>query len=623
MRFSFLPRPQLSLPPWLALPLALAACGAPSARPEPASEPVSAVPAPPAAPQGLAGGSGRAVVPDAAAGERAAEEARVVEQVIALGRTDSRAEQFLRHLCLEIGPRLTSSHNLATAELWALEQFESMGLQANLERWGEFPVGFDRGAFRGGIVGDPTVNFEFTTMAWTPGTAGPVRGRALLRPETEEQLEQVQDLLAGAWLLPRTYPRGTERPKVDTALREKIQSAIAAAGIAGEVRSTGRPLVITDGNFQIKWDKLPKNVRISLRGDQHADVVARIERGESVELEFDIDNRFYEGPVPQHNVIADIRGSEWPDEYVIVGGHLDSWDGAQGAVDNATGCATTLEAARLLMASGARPKRTIRFALWTGEEQGLFGSEGYVRDHADELERISAVFIHDGGTNYLSGLGITYDMEEQLRVVCAPIFDLDPAYPFRLRVSDGFNYSPDSDHAPFAGKGVPGFFWDQSGKSDYDHMHHTQYDTFETAVAEYQQHSAMVVALAAFNTANLPGLLSRENFEPIPPRRMGVTLDGTRLASVSNDGKAAKAGWKVDDVVVSVDGAAVASREDVTQALQSGGPRKLVVLRRGTETLETVLDYSGGKDELERQRRASLREAAKAERGLAERKKFW
>jgi carboxypeptidase Q len=556
------------------------------------------------------------------------------ERVIELAKRDSEVEEHLRYLSKEIGPRLTSSLALQRALEWTRAEFESYGLQARLESWGEFPVGFDRGPARGRMIAAPAAGADgtaapedaelvFGTPAWSAGTHGAVRAPAVIAPRNEEELAALEGRLAGAWVVAPTYSRD-ERPSRE--LRKKLDEAYAAAGIAGTVRrafARKGELIITDGNFQIKWDKLPKNVRISLRGDQHADVVARIERGESVELEFDIDNRFYEGPVPQHNVIADIRGSEWPDEYVIVGGHLDSWDGAQGAVDNATGCATTLEAARLLMASGARPKRTIRFALWTGEEQGLFGSEGYVRDHADELERISAVFIHDGGTNYLSGLGITYDMEEQLRAVCAPIFDLDPAYPFRLRVSDGFNYSPDSDHAPFAGKGVPGFFWDQSGKSDYDHMHHTQYDTFETAVAEYQQHSAMVVALAAFNTANLPGLLSRENFEPIPPRRMGVTLDGTRLASVSNDGKAAKAGWKVDDVVVSVDGAAVASREDVTQALQSGGPRKLVVLRRGTETLETVLDYSGGKDELERQRRASLREAAKAERGLAERKKFW
>src|SRR5262249_11552950 len=149
------------------------------------------------------------------------------------------------------------------------------------------------------------------------------------------------------------------------------------------------------------------------------------------------DNRFVQGPIPQYNVIADLVGTEKPDEYVIVGGHLDSWDGAQGTVDNGTGSATTLEAARLLAAVGAKPKRTIRFMLWSGEEQGLFGSENYVQKHPELLPKISVVLVHDEGTNYLSGLGVPHAMFGALQEALAPLVDLDPDYPFKLSQVEG------------------------------------------------------------------------------------------------------------------------------------------------------------------------------------------
>ncbi|HTF87695.1 MAG TPA: M20/M25/M40 family metallo-hydrolase [Planctomycetota bacterium] len=562
--------------------------------------------------------SQRSPVAAIAAPSRGTDDAQVIATLIDLARRDNHVQDHLRHLCLAIGPRLTSSHNLAKAQEWALEQFRSWGLEAKLEQWGEFPVGFDRGAFRGNIVGDPTP-FEFTTSSWTAGTKGPTRGRVVFKPETLDQLAEVKDQLSGAWLVLRVYEESADRPKPDKEEREAVAAAIEAAGIAGEIRSSGRDLVLTGGNQRVAWDKLPTAVRVSLRGSQYKDLVARVSGGETVEVEFDIDNRFYEGPVPQYNVIADIVGSEHPDEYVIVGGHLDSWDGAQGAVDNGTGSATTLEVARLLMAAGARPKRTIRFALWSGEEQGLFGSTGYVRDHADELDRISAVYIHDGGTNYLSGLGVTYEMEPQMRQICAPLFDLNPELPFKLRVTDGFQFSADSDHAPFAQKSVPGFFWDQDGKSDYNHMHHTQYDTFDTAVPEYQEHSALVAAIAAYNTANLPSLLDRGNFKAGEPRRMGVNLNGAKLGTVNKGGKAEAAGWKVGDIVQSIDGVAVTKQSEVTNELQKGGPRKVFVLLRGTETIETVLDYSDDPEEAARAERRAMREARKQ----AAAKKFW
>ena len=243
---------------------------------------------------------------------------------------------------------------------------------------------------------------------------------------------------------------------------------------------------------------------------QYDEITGWLKAGKTVTLEFDIRNHFKKGPIKLYNVIADIPGTEKPDEYVIVGGHIDSWDGATGATDNGTGVATTLEAARILMKAGVKPKRTIRFMLWSGEEQGLLGSAAYVKSHKDLMSRISAVLVHDGGTNYLSGIGATEAMLADFEKVFEPVKDLDPAYPFEVRKVAGL-MGGGSDHASFLGANVPGFFWGQrGGRAVYQHTHHTQFDTFDAAIPEYQVHSSLVVALGAYGIANLDHLLSRE-----------------------------------------------------------------------------------------------------------------
>jgi Zn-dependent M28 family amino/carboxypeptidase len=241
------------------------------------------------------------------------------------------------------------------------------------------------------------------------------------------------------------------------------------------------------------------------------DAVAKhMAAGDDVTLEFDIRNYFRKGPIPIYNVLADIPGSELPDEYVIVGGHIDSWDGATGATDNGTGVATTLEAARILMASGVRPKRTIRFMLWSGEEQGILGSRAYVEAHEDLMPKISGVLVHDLGTQYLSSIsGLSYQLAD-LNQVFAPVMTLNPSFPFRVRSTDNLT-SLGSDHRSFVRAGVPAFFWGQSGDGfNYWDSHHSQHDTFDKAMPEYQEHSSIVIALAAYGIANLDHMLPRE-----------------------------------------------------------------------------------------------------------------
>ena len=529
------------------------------------------------------------------------------ERVIELARRDNRVQEHLRHLSLTVGPRLTGSHGLLEAEQWCRDQLAAWGLDARLERWGEFAVGFDRGHASGALLAPRRIEFVFTTPAWTPGTEGPARGPALPWPADEAALEALRPALQGAWIV---RPAG-ERPQREWS--EAVEQALVEGGAVGQISaSRSEELVHTGGNPRIEWDTRPKLCSVVLRGDQHAELVELLAGEAQVELEFDIDNRFFPGPVPLHNVVADLVGSERPDEYVIVCGHLDSWDGAQGTVDNGTGVATTLEAARLLAESGLRPRRTIRFILWSGEEQGLLGSRAYVEQNPEILPRVSAVLNHDGGTNYLSGLAATPEMMPALREACAALFELEAGMPFELREVEALSGGGGSDHASFVRAGVPGFFWMQSGRSDYNRHHHTQYDTFEAAIPAYQRHSAVVAAVTAVGLADQDEPLDRTFMEPIEPRRLGVRLDGATVARVMEEGKAAEAGWQDGDVIVAVDGQELGDdRRALMRQVQEGGPRFVFTLRRGEETIESVLDWSDDPAELERVRRAQARAKAR------------
>jgi hypothetical protein len=537
----------------------------------------------------------------------AAPEPTPAEQVIALAQRDNRVMETERILAKQHPKRLTGSQGYDRAAQWAVDTFRSYGLDARLETWGEFPVAFDRGVQKGRVVfTDGTQEpLTFATMAWTAGTNGPSRGRAVLEPRTQAELDAIVPKrdFAGAWIV-RTETK--EGAKFKKELRESYEEA----GILGTLRrgsADGR--LGMGGNSRVDPDKLPRQVDAKVLAAQYDDIVARLERGERVDVEIHSENIFGASPTACTNVIADLRGTQHPEEFVIVQGHLDAWDGAEGAQDNGTGVATAIEAARLITRAGLKPKRTIRFVLYSGEEEGLFGSEGYVRDHAKELPDISVVLTHDAGGTYLEGIDATYAQLADTLKVCAPLSVLDRRFPFSVREVDGLQNSGDSDHAPFIQKGVPSFFWHQSEK-DYEHVHHTQYDTFEEVDAAQLEHSAIVVAVAAIGFANLDKKLDRTDMKPLPRRRMGVRFDDACVVEqVTEDGKAAKAGWKIGDKVVSVDGRSVSTQGEVSAKLQEGGPKKTIRLLRGSETIESVLDYTGEPGEDERAERAARRAA--------------
>lgn len=464
--------------------------------------------------------------------EKAPTPAAVIDAIIKEGTDNSKVWETLTYISEEIGPRLTGSAGLERANVWSRAKFTDYGLKnAHLMRWGDVPVRFDRGPSSARMVSPVERDLEFTTRAWGAGTDGPVRGKVVKAPLTLEAVEEVRDQLTGAWVLSKTQRRRRNRDKEAAAaereLREQIDVALKEAGILGKVVGNSRDQITTGGLRgwrDLTMDTLPTDVEVTIRRQDYDAINSRLSDGEEVELEFDLKHYFTEGPFGVFNTIAEIPGTEFPDEVVIVSAHLDSWNGpmSQGTQDNGTGSSVTLEAARILMAAGAKPRRTIRFCLWSGEEQGLLGSRGYVESLSEEeLSKISACFVDDGGTYYQGGLFCVAEMEPMLTAATRPVHDAFPNLPIDIVVRDKMPRGGSSDHASFNGKGVPGFFWTEKNRPDLEGMGyrfswHTQYDTLEYAIEEYLIQSATCSAVTAYSLAMADTLLPRYVPEPKP-----------------------------------------------------------------------------------------------------------
>lgn len=534
----------------------------------------------------------------------------VVAQVIEEGLERSRVMEHLDHLTNRIGPRLTSSDRFTQAAEWARDVFESFGLEARLEPWGEWPVGFNRGPWSGRMMEPEELVLTFNTPAWGAGTTGRQRGEAILAPADEAGVKAMAGQFAGKWVVEGPSVRGgggrrgggggPPAERISPEARRLLDEIYKTEGILGIVRGSSDELIRTSGNWRIQWEDLPSIPEITLVRSHWSILEGHLKAGKHVVLEFDIRNNFRKGPIVNYNVIADLVGTEKPHEYVVVGGHLDSWDGATGTTDNGTGTSTTIEAARILTAAGAKPKRTIRFMLWGGEEQGLLGSREFCRANQADMKNYSACFVHDGGTNFISGIGVTDAQLADFEQICEPILNLHPERPFKVNRVPGLSGSS-SDHGSFLAHGVPGYFWNQAGRSVYAFGWHTQHDTFDIAIPEYQKHSATVISVVALGTANLPHLLSRENLRstaerPRLNRVLGVQFSeegaSMKIEEVVPESVAAKAGVLAGDVLLEVDGVKLTDRFVLRNAINSGEPKKKLVVQRGGETVSLEVAWT-------------------------------
>jgi hypothetical protein len=268
--------------------------------------------------------------------------------------------------------------------------------------------------------------------------------------------------------------------------------------------------------------KAPKNLpaQIELGNEAFNRIIRMIEKGEKVSVAMTLDVEWTSQKDDScYNVIAEIPGSDLKDEIVMIGAHLDSWHGGQGATDNGTGSTAVMEAIRILKAAGAKPRRTIRAALWGGEEQGLLGSRAYVQKHfgvrdtlKPEAEKLAAYFNNDNGTGKVRG--IYMQGNEALRPIfrtwLSPFNDLG-ASTLTLRSTGS------TDHAPFDGIGLPGFQFIQDPIEYGTRTWHTTMDVWERAQADDMKQAAVLMAAFAYNAAMRDEKLPRK--EPSPPVR--------------------------------------------------------------------------------------------------------
>ncbi len=489
----------------------------------------------------------------------------VVQKIIEIGTTDNRVMDHLDILSNRIGGRVIGSGAYEDAEKWASYEFKKWGLEVELDEVGELPVGFNRGPWFGRMLAEDGMILHFVTPSYTAGTKGVQRGPVLLEPKTQREFENMKGALKGAWVLISGSSSGRPidgSPEADEKrakiIAENLEIAkknaeitqenrqnrdkpeaqkelvplkdepalfykqMKEAGILGLIQSAPIPLVATrntDSILKMTWDTLPTVPDIKLDENQYAVIKKKVEERRDFLLEFEIRNHFRMGPVKYHNVIGVIPGTEFPDEYVIVSGHLDAYDVATGGVDCGVGVTNTMEAARLIMKAGGKPKRTMLFFLFAGEEFGLFGSKSWVERNADELEKISNMFNRDGGPSCPTGIRVTKAMREDMEKICAPVDSINREFPFEILDREPRprpTRASGTDAGSFAVKGVPTMGiesgYPRGDNFSYREIWHTERDVYNKMIPDYQKHSAVVTAVIAYGVANLDHLLSREGY---------------------------------------------------------------------------------------------------------------
>ncbi|GAP43484.1 peptidase family M28 [Lentimicrobium saccharophilum] len=485
----------------------------------------------------------------------------VVDRIIAEGKTNNKTMQHLDILCNRFGGRLVGSDAYENAAEWAASRFREWGMQVEMDEAGSVPVGFNRGPWFGRMMGEQSMTLHFVTPSYTSGTKGVQTGHVLLEPKTPEEFERMKGALNGAWVLItgrsngfpidfsaeadarrdsmiqenveirkqiREISRENEKSESKKQLPElKDEPALfyremREAGILGIIQSAPVPLVALYDRKNINsmtFENLPTVPDIKLDEHQFAVIEQMVKERRTVLLEFDIRNHFKPGPVKYHNVIGIIPGTQYPEEYVIMGGHLDAYDVATGGVDDGSGVSPTMEAARLIMKAGGKPKRTILVCLWAAEEFGLLGSQSWVDRNREKLPYISNMFNRDSGPLAPVSISVSEAMWSEMEKVCAPVTDINPDFPFEMKKRDpsARPLKPwGTDSGPFAVEGVPVMSFgleDVKGYNfNYREIWHTERDTYNKSIPEYQEHAAVVTAVVVYGIADLKRLLPREGY---------------------------------------------------------------------------------------------------------------
>jgi carboxypeptidase Q len=460
--------------------------------------------------------------------------AELDRRIVGDARNGSQIITNLTYLSDIIGPRLTGSANLKRATAWGAARMKDVGLvNVRLEPW-TIPEGWERGHARARLIDpDNGRTLSIASMGWSPGTGGKVQGDVVvLKADTIQDLDRYKGKLKGAIVLasapvklnrwedatkpgpPTTSTAAKDRPKKSYEEIREFQRAradfLVGEGAVAVLIDASKHfgLLFTTGSWQSK-DRPSATNRIPTAAvaHNHYEMLWRLASRPAparTRVELDIANKFIPGPIIVNNVIGEIKGSARPDEIVVVGAHLDSWDLGQGTTDNGTGTCIVLEAARLLARCGTPPRRTIRFCLFTGEEQGLHGSQAYTKRHESELAKTSVCIVHDAGTGKVTGLG------SGARPALKTMLESELSSLKALGLTDFTVPSGGgSDHVSFEKAGVPGFALKQD-VATYRFTHHSQADTLDRAQEPDLIQGAQVMAVTAMRIAHLDALLSRE-----------------------------------------------------------------------------------------------------------------
>lgn len=482
------------------------------------------------------------LVPAPAAAQNAA-----VKKIMQTAREDNRVMHHLDILCNRFGGHITGSDAQENALRWASQCFEEWGYEVELEEVGTLATGFNRGGWWGRMTGDEQMTLNFVTPSYTAGTKGLQRGHVVVEPTSQAEFDRMKERLRGAWVLingrwngfavsssaasreqrrqiiarnlenerynrERAGEDGEKRPIVTDATL--FYDEMIEAGALGIIQAAEVPLASLYNRYvvneKVPFDSLPTLPDIRLDEEQYDRIRTLVEQRRDVYLEFDIRNHFRLGPIPYHNLVATFKGSKYPDEYVVVGAHIDSFDSATGGVDCGSGVSAVMEAARMIATSGAKPDRTIIFILFTAEEFGLWGSKAWVEAHKDMVPRISNMFNRDGGPMPYVGFAAPKSMVGEYEKIAAQIRELYPDYPFEVREAEprrkpGYG---GNDASVFGHEGVPILQMDERDAKGYNFSYreiwHTDRDRYDKSIPEYQQQAAGALALMVLGTANLP-----------------------------------------------------------------------------------------------------------------------
>jgi hypothetical protein len=469
------------------------------------------------------------------------------------------------------GPRLTGSPNIKGAQEWVVKQTTEWDLKnAKLEPWNFGHPGWANERLSVHVVSPVKDALVAEALAWTPGTNGAVTAQAVM---LEVPLRPTKDALAKFFeankasvkgkvvmvgpaqtvrvtILPpnkrrddnevraqfdpnappqgpppfaNAGPQGPPDPNIVPAAQvaEQFDQFLVSAGAVARVNDAGREHGQIRAFNNRTFDVAKAVPTVVMRNEDFGRLARLIADGRRVELEVNIMNHTYPEGATQYNVVAEIPGTDKAQEVVMLGGHIDSWHSATGATDNAIGCATMLEAIRILNAIGVKPRRTIRVALWSGEEQGLLGSQAYVKEHFGTFENpkpehanFAGYFNIDSGTGRARGMSVfgPADAAKVLREAAAGFAD----NAFFGASATNSRRRGGSDHTSFNEVGLPGIGVQQDPIEYNSHTWHTNLDTFERVIEDDAQQSAMVIAAAVYHLAMRDAQLPRIPKDKMP-----------------------------------------------------------------------------------------------------------